>query len=190
MLQPGNQNQTRTGRDPATWSAKDTVCPLDWRNTFRSGKLLTAGASVVVVDTVGGAAVVDDPIMVEDATVEAVEAVVEEVAAIELQSANVHMHAFGAAGRSSLLDAGGHKETLLHIPQWDLNWQRDFMFTGGKIIPRSKFADTRLIVECTYSNYTEETVYGGYGSDDEMCFNFSYVAIIRGERVPVADTTD
>ena len=105
----------------------------------------------------------------------------EEIEAIELQSAAVHMHAFGASGRSSLLDANGQKVTLLNIPRWDLNWQRDFMFTEGKIIPRSDFESTRLIVECTFSNYTNETVYGGYGSDDEMCFNFSYVAVIRGE---------
>jgi hypothetical protein len=103
----------------------------------------------------------------------------EDVAALEIQSANVHMHAFGAAGRSSLLDGNGVKETLLNIPRWDLNWQRDFMFTEGKIIPRADFADTRLIVECTFSNYTNDMVYGGYGSDDEMCFNFSYVALIR-----------
>ena len=105
----------------------------------------------------------------------------EEIAAIELQSAAVHMHAFGASGRSSLVDGNGQKETLLNIPRWDLNWQRDFMFTEGKIIPRSAFEDTHLVVECTFSNYTNETVYGGYGSDDEMCFNFSYVAVIRGD---------
>ena len=112
----------------------------------------------------------------------------EEVAAIEVHSANVPMHDFGASGRSSLLDAGGRKETLLHIPRWDLNWQRDFMFTEGKLIPRSEFEDSRLIVECTFSNYTDETVFGGYGSDDEMCFNFSYIAVIRGDKPAVAVT--
>lgn len=104
----------------------------------------------------------------------------EEISAIELQSVNIHMHAFGASGVTSLLDSDGRKETLLSIPRWDLAWQRDFTFTEGKVIPRSEFDRTRLIVECTFSNYTDENVYGGYGSDDEMCFNFSYMSVILG----------
>ena len=105
----------------------------------------------------------------------------EEISGMELQSANVHMHAFGASGVASLLDSDGRKQTLLNIPNWDLAWQRDFMFTESKVIPRSEFERSRLIVECTFRNDTEKTVYGGYGSDDEMCFNFSYVSIIRGD---------
>ena len=105
----------------------------------------------------------------------------EEVSGVELQSANVHMHAFGASGIASLLDSDGRKQTLLKIPNWDLAWQRDFMFTESKVIPRSEFERSRLIVECTFRNDTDKTVYGGYGSDDEMCFNFSYVSIIRSD---------
>ncbi len=105
----------------------------------------------------------------------------EEISAIELQSANVHMHASGASGITSLLDSNGRKETLLNIPRWNLAWQRDYMFTEGKMIHRSEFADTRLIVECTFRNHTDEIVYGGFGSDDEMCFNFSYLSVIRNE---------
>ena len=98
------------------------------------------------------------------------------------------MHAFGAAGEASLLHASGEKETLLNIPRWDLDWQRDFLFEQGKIIPREDFKRARLIVECTFDNYTDETVFGGYGSDDEMCFNFSYVSVIRkNESVASAD---
>ena len=107
-----------------------------------------------------------------------------EIAALELKSANIHMHAFGASGVASLLHANGRKETLLSIPRWDLDWQRDFLFEDSKFIPREEFERTRLIVECTFDNYTDEVVYGGYGSDDEMCFNFSYVSVIRdGEKV-------
>ena len=112
----------------------------------------------------------------------------EYISAIELQSANVHMHSFGSSGVTSLLDSDGRKETLLSIPRWDLAWQRDFMFTEGKVIPNDEFARTRLIVECTYSNYTDETVYGGYGSDDEMCFNFSYMSVILGDGEALASS--
>ena len=110
----------------------------------------------------------------------------EEISGIELQSANIHMHAFGASGVVSLLDKNGNKETLLSIPRWDLAWQRDFTFTEGKTIPRADFDSTRLIVECTFSNYTDEMVYGGYGSDDEMCFNFSYMSVLLGNNESLA----
>ena len=103
----------------------------------------------------------------------------DDIEALELRSANVHMHAFGAAGEASLLHPGGRKETLLNIPRWDLDWQRDFLFEASKFIPREDFERTRLIVECTFTNYSDDVVYGGFGSDDEMCFNFSYVSVIR-----------
>ena len=108
----------------------------------------------------------------------------EEISAVELQSANIHMHSYGASGIASLLDENGQKETLLNIPRWDHGWQRDFMFTEGKLISRSKFEDTRLLVECTFSNDTDRVVFGGYGSDEEMCFNFSYMSVVRGKAEP------
>ena len=112
----------------------------------------------------------------------------EEIAALELRSANVHMHAIGASGKTSLLHATGRKETLLSIPRWDLDWQRDFLLRERKIIPRDDFERARLAVECTFANPTAETVFGGYGSDDEMCFNFSYVSVIReGESLAGVD---
>jgi len=103
----------------------------------------------------------------------------ESIRALEVHSANLHMHRFGAAGVVSLIDPNGRKDTLLAIPRWDLNWQRDFTFVEPKVVPRRRFARTHLAVECAYDNYTSAPVYGGFGSDDEMCFNFSYVAIVR-----------
>ena len=112
----------------------------------------------------------------------------EEVSAIELHGANVHMHAFGASGSASLIDRNGRKETLLNIPEWDLAWQRDFMFTEGKTIAQSDFDRTKLVVECTFHNDTDDMVYGGYGSDDEMCFNFSYMSVIRNDDAALASS--
>jgi len=101
-----------------------------------------------------------------------------DIEAIELQSANVHMHAFGASGSASLIDVNGKKQTLLNIPRWDLNWQRDFTFQKPIRIEQKDMVNTRLVVECTYANHTDELVYGGVGSYDEMCFNFSYVSLV------------
>lgn len=106
----------------------------------------------------------------------------ERIAALEVHSANLHMHSYGAAGAVTLTDANGRKETLLAIPRWDLNWQRDFTFLQPKIAEAAAFRRTRLAVECVFENYSERPVLGGFGSDEEMCFNFSYVAVVTQEQ--------
>ena len=104
----------------------------------------------------------------------------ESIAALEVHSANLHMHSIGASGVISLIDRHGREEILLSVPRWNLNWQRNFTFQRPKVIGHDDFANTRLRVQCTYENPKDEPVYGGFGSDDEMCFNFSYVAVVTG----------
>lgn len=101
----------------------------------------------------------------------------EQIEALELHSANLHMHKFGHSGEITLHRETGEVETLLAVPRWDLAWQRDFSFTEPKILDREVLDDTHLAVRCTYDNPTDGTVYGGYGSAEEMCFNFSYIAV-------------
>jgi len=101
----------------------------------------------------------------------------DQIAGLEVHSVNLHMHAFGHSGKVSLTDRTGRKETLLSIPRWDLRWQRDFTFVQPKIFPRTALRGVTLAAECTFRNPTEETVVGGYGSFDEMCFNFAYIAV-------------
>lgn len=101
----------------------------------------------------------------------------ESVNAVEIHSANIHMHAFGASGRASLVYENGNTETLLSIPRWDIDWQRDFTLTEPKHFDKNQFEQIQLSVNCTFKNYSDEVVYGGYGSNDEMCFNFSYIAL-------------
>ena len=104
----------------------------------------------------------------------------ERIEALEVHSANLHMHAFGHSGEIYLTDPNGKKDVLLSVPRWDLRWQRDFTFTDAKVFSRKALERTTLTVECTFENPTDETVYGGYGSMDEMCFNFSYIAVRKG----------
>ena len=101
----------------------------------------------------------------------------DQIAGLEVHSVNLHMHAFGHAGKVSLTDRTGRKETLLSIPRWDLRWQRDFTFAAPKVFARNALRGVTLTAECTFRNPTEETVVGGYGSFDEMCFNFAYIAV-------------
>lgn len=96
---------------------------------------------------------------------------------IELHSVNLHMHAFGASGKTYLKADNKDPQLLLSIPRWDLDWQRNFAFTEGKIFSVNQLKQNQLFVECTFKNYSDQTVYGGVGSGDEMCFNFSYIAL-------------
>ena len=105
----------------------------------------------------------------------------ERIDALEVHSANLHMHAFGHSGEISLVHRSGRQEVLLSVPRWNLAWQRDFTFAEPKVFTREELERTSLRVECTYENPTEEPIYGGYGSYDEMCFNFSYIAVRSGE---------
>lgn len=103
---------------------------------------------------------------------------------LTIHSANLHMHKFGASGTISLTRSDGAEEMLLSVPVWDLGWQRDFEFVDPKHFTREDFANTRLTVTCTYHNPTENPVYGGLGSEDEMCFNLPYLSV--GVRPSVA----
>lgn len=111
----------------------------------------------------------------------------DRIEALELHSANLHMHSFGHSGEITLHRETGEVETLLSVPRWDLAWQRDFSFAEPKVLGRDVLDDTHLSVRCTYDNPTGETVYGGYGSAEEMCFNFSYIAV---RAAPSTDESD
>ncbi|MEJ2542283.1 MAG: hypothetical protein P8188_20345, partial [Gemmatimonadota bacterium] len=111
----------------------------------------------------------------------------ERIRALEVHSANLHMHAFGHSGEVILSHESGRQETLLRIPRWDLGWQRDFTFAEPKILPRETLENTWLGMRCTYENTSDQIVYGGLGSFDEMCFNFSYIAVQEG---PPDETTE
>lgn len=104
----------------------------------------------------------------------------DRIEALEIHSANLHMHSFGHSGEVTLTWDTGQVETLLSVPRWNLAWQRDFTLTEPKVLGRDVLDDVRLAVRCTYDNPTDDAVYGGYGSMEEMCFNFSYIAVRPG----------
>ncbi len=99
------------------------------------------------------------------------------IRALEVHSVNLHMHAIGQSGEIRLRDRTNRTDTLLSVPRWDLRWQRDFTLEQPRIFSRDELAGTVLSVQCTYRNPKDRPVYGGYGSDEEMCFNFSYIAV-------------
>jgi hypothetical protein len=101
----------------------------------------------------------------------------QELRTLEVHSANIHMHSFGDSAFVTLREEDGEEEVLLKISHWDIHWQRDFQFEEAKIIPASDLHKWSNRIECTFFNTTEHNVYGGFGSLDEMCFNFGFFAL-------------
>lgn len=102
----------------------------------------------------------------------------QEISGLEIHSANLHMHLIGAAGQVTLIGPKG-EEPLLHVPRYEFGWQRDFVFDAPKIVPLNQLKQWQIRVDCTFANPTNEPVYGGYGSNQEMCYNFSLISIAR-----------
>lgn len=95
-----------------------------------------------------------------------------------MHSANLHMHSIGASGTVTLGNlTQGSAETLLAIPRWDLQWQMDFPLLEPKVIAGGDLANWEQRVTCNYKNVKGTPVYGGFGSMDEMCFDFGYYAL-------------
>ena len=77
-----------------------------------------------------------------------------------------------------------HEQALIHIPQWDFNWQRDYRFAAPV---RFQNGD-RLSIRCEHDNSranqplrngrraAPRTVTWGEDSSDEMCIGFVYVS--------------
>lgn len=67
----------------------------------------------------------------------------------------------------------GNRQPLLHIPDWDFNWQSDYTFAEPVFLP----AQSRLVMKITYDNSTAnirnpssppQPVKWGWNSTDEM----------------------
>lgn len=107
---------------------------------------------------------------------------------LELHSVNVHMHLIGAAGRVRLLREGGEPEVLLDIPRYQFGWQRDFFLAQPKAFALDALDAHRLEVWCEFANPGREVVYGGYGSQEEMCYNFSLLALSKSASAQPANS--
>ncbi len=84
---------------------------------------------------------------------------------LNIYSASLHMHELGRSGIGRLDRADGSETCLIDVPRWDFNWQRGYRFTE----PQRLNAGDALTVECTWDNPTDEDVYWGDGTGDEMC---------------------
>lgn len=96
---------------------------------------------------------------------------------LEAHSANIHMHAIGSSGRSTMSRIGQMEdETLLSISYWDLHWQRDYQFRRPKVVAKNELSLWTRKLTCNYDNPNAFPVFGGPASSNEMCYDFALFA--------------
>ena len=96
---------------------------------------------------------------------------IPEAWAFRIHSASVHMHTLGVTGRIWAEHADGAEECVLDVPRWDFDWQRSYLLEEPVEIP----GGTTLHLECSWDNPTDEDVYWGDGTGDEMCLGTMFL---------------
>jgi len=93
---------------------------------------------------------------------------------VELMAIYPHAHYLGKDIQAYATLPDGRKETLIHIPQWNLNWQAVYRYAN----PVRLLKGTKVSLRYTYDNSDQNPmnpnhpaarVRGGNRSSDEMC---------------------
>jgi Flp pilus assembly protein TadD len=93
---------------------------------------------------------------------------------VDLMAIYPHAHYLGKDIQAVATLPDGSKKTLIHIPQWNLNWQAVYRYAEPVLLPKG----TRISLRYTYDNSGENPmnpnhppirVLGGNRSTDEMC---------------------
>lgn len=93
---------------------------------------------------------------------------------VTLMAIYPHAHYLGRDIHAIATLPDGVKKTLIHIPQWNLNWQAVYRYAEPVVLPKG----TRVSLRYTYDNSEENPlnpnhpparVVGGNRSTDEMC---------------------
>ncbi|MBZ5684872.1 MAG: tetratricopeptide repeat protein [Acidobacteriia bacterium] len=93
---------------------------------------------------------------------------------VDLMAIYPHAHYLGKDIQAFATLTGGKKETLIHIPQWNLNWQAVYRYAEPVRLPKG----TTVSFRYTYDNSDQNPlnpnrppvrVRGGNRSSDEMC---------------------
>jgi tetratricopeptide (TPR) repeat protein len=92
---------------------------------------------------------------------------------VDLLAIYPHAHYLGKdlVATASLPD--GKKQTLIHIPRWDLNWQAVFYYAEQVFLPRGTIVEMRYTYDNSQANTTNpfhppQRIRGGNRSTDEM----------------------
>lgn len=93
---------------------------------------------------------------------------------VDLMAIYPHAHYLGKDIQATATLPDGTKKSLIHIPQWNLNWQAVYRYADPVLLPKG----TKISLRYTYDNSDENPmnpnhpavrVRGGNRSTDEMC---------------------
>lgn len=90
---------------------------------------------------------------------------------LKIHNVSLHMHELGSRGSLAILRADGSVDCLLHIDDWDFDWQGEYWLEE----PVTMGFGDRLYVECHFDNSAENQPDGEqprdqwWGDDKEMC---------------------
>ena len=106
---------------------------------------------------------------------------------VDLMAIYPHAHYLGKDIQAFATLPDGTKKTLIHIPQWNLNWQAVYRYAEPVLLPKG----TTVSLRYTYDNSDENPmnpnhppvrVKGGNRSTDEMCHLWLQVLPVNFDR--------
>ena len=77
-----------------------------------------------------------------------------------------HMHMRGRESRYTAFYPDGSEELLLHVPDWNFDWQEIYWYAEPKVLP----AGTRLQIDMWYDNSPQEAARWGFNADRTVTF--------------------
>ena len=95
-----------------------------------------------------------------------------------------HMHKLGRSLTLTQIKPDGREITMLRIPRYDFNWQREYILET----PIKVDYEDEIRIECTWDNTVEQRaryglsdqptdVHWGEGTGDEMCVSTLYITV-------------
>jgi len=101
---------------------------------------------------------------------------------VEALAVAPHMHRLGKDIRMSVDFPDGRSQDLVHIPDWDMDWQNTYYFQEAVNLPRGSVV--RVVGHFDNSsanpsnpNRPPKVIHYGEGSGDEMCVG--YIAVVK-----------
>ena len=93
---------------------------------------------------------------------------------VELMAIYPHAHYLGRDIQAFATLPDGTKQTLIHIPHWNLNWQAVYRYAEPVRLPKGTTVSLRYVYDNSDENplnpnHPPERVVGGNRSQDEMC---------------------
>lgn len=87
-------------------------------------------------------------------------------------SVSLHMHRLGQSAGLTIRHSDASETCLLDIPEWDFNWQRSYRLAEPVVMEQGDVVN----LSCNWDNPTDQDVFWGDGTDDEMCLSTMLVA--------------